>query len=91
MLVGFVLNIVFNLMLRTLYQLENKKRDRALEGKTEEEIEALREDSRAQGFENVTDKQNVSWNPKYLVLWGIELTLDIGVLQICPVRPCYGN
>ncbi|TVY84112.1 putative transporter [Lachnellula suecica] len=59
MLVGFILNIVFNLTLRFLYQLENKRRDRALEGKSEEEIEALREESRAQGFENVTDKQNI--------------------------------
>ncbi|KAF4633548.1 hypothetical protein G7Y89_g4580 [Cudoniella acicularis] len=59
MLVGFILNIVFNLALRVLYQLENRKRDRALEGKSEEEIEALREESRVQGFENVTDKENV--------------------------------
>lgn len=44
MLVGFILNIVFNLTLRFLYQLENKKRDLALEGKSEEEIEELRED-----------------------------------------------
>lgn len=61
MLVGFILNIVFNLTLRFLYQLENKKRDLALEGKSEEEIEELREESRIQGFENVTDKSNVSW------------------------------
>jgi 3-hydroxymyristoyl/3-hydroxydecanoyl-(acyl carrier protein) dehydratase len=60
MLVGFILNIVFNLTLRLLYQLENRKRDRALEGKSEYEIEALREESRVQGFENITDKQNVS-------------------------------
>jgi hypothetical protein len=60
MLIGFILNIVFNLTLRFLYALENKKRDRALEGKSEEEIEALREESRRQGFENVTDKGNVS-------------------------------
>jgi hypothetical protein len=60
MLVGFILNIVFNLVLRFLYSMENKKRDRALEGKSEEESEDLREESRIQGFENVTDKQNVS-------------------------------
>lgn len=60
MLIGFILNIVFNLTLRFLYVLENKKRDRALEGKSEEEIESLRNESRIQGFENVTDKQNVS-------------------------------
>ena len=60
MLVAFVLNIVFNLTLRFLYQLENRKRDRALEGKSVEEIEALRDESRVQGFKNVTDKENVS-------------------------------
>jgi hypothetical protein len=60
MLIGFILNIVFNLTLRFLYAAENKKRDRALEGKSDEEIEALKEESRKQGFENVTDKGNVS-------------------------------
>lgn len=60
MLVGFILNLVFNLVLRYIYARENKKRDRALEGKSEEELEALREQSRAQGFENITDKENVS-------------------------------
>lgn len=64
MLIGFILNIVFNLTLRFLYALENKKRDQALEGKSEEEIEALREESRKQGFENVTDKGNVSLSPR---------------------------
>lgn len=59
MLIGFILNIVFNLTLRFLYALENKKRDQTLEGKSEEEIEALKEESRKQGFENVTDKGNV--------------------------------
>jgi hypothetical protein len=60
MLIGFILNIVFNLTLRVLYQLENKKRDKALEGKSQEEIEALKDESRVQGFDNVTDKHNVS-------------------------------
>lgn len=59
MLVGFILNLVFNLALRFLYSMENKKRDRALEGKSESELETLREESRLQGFENVTDKHNV--------------------------------
>jgi MFS family permease len=60
MLVGFILNLVFNQILRYVYLLENNKRDRALEGKSEEEIEALMEESKIQGFENVTDKHNVS-------------------------------
>jgi len=60
MLIGFILNIVFNLTLRTLYALKNSRRDSALEEKSEAEIEALREKSIVQGFENVTDKGNVS-------------------------------
>ncbi|KAL3418652.1 putative vitamin H transporter [Phlyctema vagabunda] len=59
MLVGFILNLLFNLLLRFLYARENKKRDVALEGKSEEELESLREQSRVQGFENITDKENV--------------------------------
>lgn len=60
MLCAFVLNLVLNQVLRVLYMLENRKRDRALDGKTEEEIEALRQESRVQGFEDVTDHDNVS-------------------------------
>jgi len=60
MLVGFILNLVLNQVLRYVYMMENKRRDCALEGKSEEEIEALREESKVQGFENVTDKYNVS-------------------------------
>lgn len=88
MLVGFILNIVFNLTLRVLYQLENKKRDRALEGKSEEEIEALREESRVQGFENITDKQNVSKSILTIKLLGVladHRSLNVGILQICVV------
>jgi len=60
MLVGFILNLVLNQVLRYLYVIENKKRDLALAGRSVEEIEVLKEDSRIQGFEDVTDKQNVS-------------------------------
>ncbi|KAF4302431.1 putative allantoate permease protein [Botryosphaeria dothidea] len=59
MLCGFILNLVLNLVLRWLYVRENKKRDALLEGKSEEEIKAMEEESRVQGFENVTDKENV--------------------------------
>ncbi|KAH7039514.1 major facilitator superfamily domain-containing protein [Macrophomina phaseolina] len=59
MLCGFVLNLVLNLVLRWLYVRENKKRDKLLEGKSEEEIQAMEEESKVQGFENVTDKENV--------------------------------
>jgi hypothetical protein len=41
---------------------ENRKRDRALEGLNENEIEELKERSRIQGFEDVTDMKNVSDN-----------------------------
>lgn len=60
MLCCFVLNLVCNEVLRLLYYLENRKRDRALAGKSEEEIEALKLESRIQGFEDVTDGKNVS-------------------------------
>lgn len=79
MLIGFILNIVFNLTLRFLYQLENRKRDKALEGKTQEEIEALKDESRLQGFDNVTDKYNVRWIPN-VVKRGVDLRT--GFLQI---------
>lgn len=60
MLVGFVLNLVFNLMLRDLYVWENGRRDKALVGLSEEERMALEDESKKQGFEDVTDKYNVS-------------------------------
>jgi hypothetical protein len=60
MLCGFVLNLVLNQVLRIIYVLENKKRDRSLEGKSEEELVEMRRESDLQGFEDVTDKDNVS-------------------------------
>lgn len=60
MLCGFILNLVLNQILRLFYVLENKRRDKQLEGKTEEEIAAMARESEAQGFEDVTDKNNVS-------------------------------
>ena len=60
MLISFVLNAVFNQVLRFMYVRENRLRDEALVGKSEEEIAALKEESRIQGFENVTDNKNVS-------------------------------
>lgn len=63
MLCGFALNFAFNQVLRFLYVLENKKRDRNLEGKSEEELAEMRRESDLQGFEDVTDKDNVSTIP----------------------------
>jgi hypothetical protein len=60
MLAGFVLNLVLNQCLRLLYVLENKKRDRSIVDKSEEEIAAMKRESDLQGFEDVTDKNNVS-------------------------------
>ncbi|EPE29458.1 MFS general substrate transporter [Glarea lozoyensis ATCC 20868] len=59
MLCAFVLNLVLNQVLRLLYMLENRKRDKALEGLSEGEVEELKEKSRIQGFEDVTDMKNV--------------------------------
>ncbi|KAI1377624.1 MFS general substrate transporter [Hypoxylon crocopeplum] len=59
MLCGFILNLVLNQVLRFLYLVENKKRDRALEGKSEHEIAEMKRESDLQGFEDVTDKANV--------------------------------
>lgn len=61
LLSGFILNLVLNLVLRMLYVLENEKRDRAMKGKSEEEIAEMRRESDIQGFEDVTDKHNVSF------------------------------
>lgn len=61
MLVGFILNAFFNLVLRCLYVWENKKRETGLQGLSEENLEELREESRRQGFEDRTDKENVSF------------------------------
>lgn len=60
MLAGFVLNLVMNQVLRFLYVRENKRRDQGLEGKSEEELARLQRESEIQGFEDVTDKNNVS-------------------------------
>ncbi|KAI9733141.1 MAG: hypothetical protein M1834_003688 [Cirrosporium novae-zelandiae] len=59
MLCAYCFNFVLNQVLRFLYVRENKKRDQALGNKTEEELQALQEESRIQGFENVTDGKNV--------------------------------
>jgi hypothetical protein len=60
MLCGFVLNLVLNQVLRLLYVLENKTRDRRLVGKSEGEILEMKRGSELQGFEDVTDRHNVS-------------------------------
>lgn len=58
-LLGFALNLVFNLALGFLYARENGKKEQALVGLSKEEILALQEESRRQGFEDVTDRKNV--------------------------------
>jgi hypothetical protein len=60
MLCGFVLNLVLNQVLRLLYVLENRRRDKTLEGKSDDEIADMKKESELQGFEDVTDKHNVS-------------------------------
>ncbi|KAI0852934.1 MFS general substrate transporter [Daldinia vernicosa] len=58
MLCGFILNLVLNQVLRLLYVLENKKRNKMLEGKSEDELDAMEKESNLQGFEDVSDKNN---------------------------------
>ncbi|KAH8896692.1 MFS general substrate transporter [Thozetella sp. PMI_491] len=59
MLCGFIINLVLNQVLRYVYVRENARRDRLLEGKSEEELQAMKRESELQGFEDVTDKDNV--------------------------------
>lgn len=59
MLCGFILNLVLNEVLRFVYVRENKKRDKMLEGRSEEDIAYLKRESEIQGFEDVTDHNNV--------------------------------
>jgi len=59
MLCGFILNLVLNQVLRLLYVIENRKLDAFLEGKSEEELVELRRISERQGFEDITDRNNV--------------------------------
>ncbi|KUI63294.1 hypothetical protein VP1G_10456 [Cytospora mali] len=61
MLCGFVLNLVLNQILRFIYVLENKRRDKQLEGKSEDDIAGMTRESEVQGFEDVTDRNNVSF------------------------------
>ncbi|KAI1770287.1 MFS general substrate transporter [Hypoxylon cercidicola] len=58
MLCGFILNLVLNQVLRFIYVLENKRRDKTLEGKFAEELAEMKRESELQGFEDVTDKNN---------------------------------
>lgn len=60
MLCGFILNLVLNQVLRLLYVIENRKLDTFLEGKSEEELAEMRRISEQQGFEDITDRENVS-------------------------------
>ena len=60
MLCGFIINLVLNQVLRYLYVRENAKRDKLIDGKTEEELLQMKNESELQGFEDVTDKENVS-------------------------------
>ncbi|KAI4869612.1 MFS general substrate transporter [Hypoxylon rubiginosum] len=58
MLCGFILNLVLNQILRFIYVRENKRRDKTLEGRSDDEIVEMNRESELQGFEDVTDKNN---------------------------------
>lgn len=60
MLCGFVLNLVLNQVLRLIYVVKNRNRDKLLEGKTAEDLTEMSRESEVQGFEDVTDMNNVS-------------------------------
>lgn len=78
MLCGFILNLVLNEILRFIYVFENKKRERSLEGKSAEEIAALDQESQIQGFEDYTDKTNVSTAGV-----GVILIPELTVSRLC--------
>jgi hypothetical protein len=69
MLWSFMFNLVLCLLLRFLYVRENKKRGRMLEGKSVEEVAVMKAESNLQGFENVTDRQNVCCNSLHIVIF----------------------
>lgn len=77
MLCGFILNLVLNQVLRFIYARENKRRDQTLEGKSEYEIAEMKRESELQGFEDVTDKNNVSL-----------FCLDYGIMGLTICRLC---
>lgn len=60
MLVNFILIAVLSQALRLLYAMKNRRRDKLLAEKNPEEIEEMKRISNRQGFEDVTDKDNVS-------------------------------
>lgn len=94
MLCGFILNLVLNEVLRLIYVIENKRRDKMLVGKTEEEIAYLKKESEIQGFEDVTDKDNVGLRTLPDLKKSTKLTsLCLGDVSICDVtalkQPCH--
>jgi hypothetical protein len=76
MLCGFIINLVLNQVLRFLYVRENARRDKLIAGKSEEELLQMKNESELQGFEDVTDKENVS----VFTLTGLP---SIGALLTC--------
>jgi hypothetical protein len=60
MLCAFCIHLVLNQILRLIYVRENKRRDDALGGRSQLEIDDLKRQGELQGFEDVTDKKNVS-------------------------------
>lgn len=60
MLCAFCINFTLNQILRFIYVRHNKRREAELQGRTEEEIADMKRESELRGFEDVTDKNNVS-------------------------------
>ncbi|KAH7320637.1 major facilitator superfamily domain-containing protein [Stachybotrys elegans] len=60
MLSGFCINLVLNEVLRFWYVRENKRRDAEIAGKSEEEVQELKRESEIRGFEDATDRMNLT-------------------------------
>lgn len=59
MLCAFCINFALNQILRLIYVRENKRREALLQGRSEQEVADLKRQGELQGFEDVTDKNNV--------------------------------
>lgn len=60
MLCGFCINLALNQLLRFIYARENKRRDASLAGLSDDEIADMNRAGELRGFEDATDRDNVS-------------------------------
>lgn len=86
MLCAFCINLTLNQVLRIIYMRENKRRDNTLQGRTEQEVADLKRQGELQGFEDVTDKHNVSVHE----CSGHSLRYILILTEVISSRPCFG-